>query len=251
MIYVCIPAHNEAPTIGVLLWKVRNALGEFSRDFKIIVYDDASTDDTQEVLERYKRVLPLNVLGSQERIGYGAAVEQLLRHVVGAASYPKRDCAVVLQGDFTEDPNDMVSLVKALEGGADIVAGVANSGTRQMPLGVKILKGLSRWPLSTVFSGAPVSDPLNGLRAYRVIVLKKALRDGPGNGPFLGSEGWAANVELLSRLVPHSRRITEVPSEVRHDLRQRKSRFKPIRTLMALIKLQRRDLWSGSDPNSV
>lgn len=251
MIYVCIPAHDEAPTIGVLLWKVRNALGEFSRDFKILVYDDASTDDTQAVLKRYQRVLPLNILGSQERIGYGAAVEQLLRHVVGASSYPKRDCAVVLQGDFTEDPDDIVSLVKALEGGADIVAGATNLDTHQMPLGVKIVRKLSRWPLSTVFRGAPVSDPLNGLRAYRVIVLKKALRGGPGNAPFIRSEGWAANAELLSRLIPHARRITEVPAEVRHNLRQRRSRFRPLRTLVALMKLRGRDLWPSSKPQGI
>ena len=114
MIYVCIPAHNEGPTIGVLLWKIRNTLGEFSRDYKILVHDDASTDDTQVVLERYQRVLPLTLLSSQDRIGYGRSVEKLLRHVVKTASYPKRDCAVILQGDFTENPDDVISLVKIL-----------------------------------------------------------------------------------------------------------------------------------------
>ena len=251
VIYVCIPAHNEGRTIGVLLWKIRNTLGEFSRDYRIVVHDDASTDDTQAVLERYQRVLPLTLLGSQDRLGYGRSVEKLLRHVVENASYPKRDCVVILQGDFTENPDDVIGLVKILEGGADIVAGVTDTNGHRMPLGVRIVRNLSRWPLSTVFRGAPVSDPLNGLRAYRVIVLKKALRDGPGEEPLVRTEGWAANVELLSRLVPHARRIAEMPSEVRHDLRQRESRFRPLSTLMALMKLRGRDLWPTSNPQDV
>jgi len=92
---------------------------------------------------------------------------------------------------------------------------------------------------------------LNGLRAYRIIVLKKALRDGLGDEPLVKTEGWAANVELLSRLVPHARRIAEVPAEVRHDLRQRESRFKPLSTLMALMKLRGRDLWPTSNTQGV
>ncbi|NIQ52029.1 MAG: glycosyltransferase, partial [Gemmatimonadetes bacterium] len=54
MIYVCIPTHNEASTIGVLLWKTRNVLGEFGRDYRLVVHDDASTDETAEVLQRYR-----------------------------------------------------------------------------------------------------------------------------------------------------------------------------------------------------
>jgi hypothetical protein len=90
---------------------------------------------------------------------------------------------------------------------------------------------------------APVSDPLGGLRAYRVIVLKKALRDRPT--PLITSDGWAANVELLGRLAPHARRITEAPLAMRYDLQMRPSRFKPVRTLWSLARL-RASLWAAA-----
>ncbi len=237
MIYVCIPTHNEARTIGVLLWKTRNVMGEFGRDYRIVVHDDASDDDTQEVLQRYRRALPLTILRSERRVGYGASVEKLLRWVVEEAPYPKRDCAVVLQGDFTESPAHIVSLVKVLEGGADIVAGAAEASVGEPPRGTRA----ARWAASTfrrrLLSGAPVSDPLAGLRVYRVIVLKKAFRDRPESDRLIRSDGWAANVEILGRLVPHARRIAEVPYDYRYDLRARPSRFRPWHTVLGLVKL--------------
>ena len=247
VIYVCIPAHNEAPTVGVLLWKVRRVLGEFDRDYRLVVHDDASTDDTQEVMQRYKRSVPLAVLGSKERIGYSASVEKLLRHVVKEAPYPKRDCAVVLQGDFTEDPEDIVGLIRVLEGGADIVAGAMEQGDHSLPRRVRLVRLLSRALLRGVVARAPVSDPLSGLRAYRVIVLKKALRDRPVEQRLLESEGWASNVELLGRLAPHARRIAESPLGLRYDLQQRESRFKPLKTFMDLARLRGGTLWSAPE----
>jgi glycosyltransferase involved in cell wall biosynthesis len=235
VIYVCIPTHDEAATIGVVLWKTRKVLNEFGRDFRIVVHDDASTDDTAEVLERYARTLPLTVLRSDRRLGYGRSVERLLRHVQAEASYPKRDCAVVMQGDFTEDPQDVVSLVKAIEGGSDIVAGSMADGDRERPVEVRLVRWLSGSLLRRKTATGGVSDSLAGLRAYRVIVLKKALRDHPE--PLISSDGWAANVELLRKLAPHARRISEVPLESRDDLRMRPSRFKPIHTLVALARL--------------
>ena len=127
VIYVCIPAHDEAATVGVLLWKTRQLMAEFERDYRVVVLDDGSSDDTRAVLERYKKTLPLTVFHSDERVGYGRSVERLLRYVATQADYPKRDCAVVLQGDFTEDPEDVISLVKVLEGGADVVAACLRS----------------------------------------------------------------------------------------------------------------------------
>jgi len=243
VIYVCVPTHNEASTIGVLLWKTRNVLGEFARDYRLVVHDDASDDDTANVLQRYRRSLPLTILRSEERIGYGRSVELLLRHVRDEATYPKRDCAVVMQGDFTESPDDVVTLVKTLEGGVDIVAGVVSSEGGHQGRG----RILARWAATTflrrAIAGAPVSDPLAGLRAYRVIVLKKALRDRAESDPLIRSDGWAANVELLGRLAPHARRIAEVPLRLRYDLQTRPSRFSPWKTLVGLARLPG-SMWS-------
>ena len=243
VIYVCIPTHNEATTIGVLLWKTRKVLDEFDRPFHVVVHDDASTDDTAAVLERYKRTLPLTVLRSGRQLGYGASIEVLLRHVQQVAPYPKRDCAVVIQGDFTEDPQDLVPLVRALEGGADIVAAQVTGERGVTPRDVKIARWVSSALLRWVVARAPVSDPLSGLRAYRVIVLKKALRDRPVDDPLILADGWAANVELLGKLAPHARRIAETPLDLRYDLQVRPSRFKPGKTLLSLARL--RDLWSS------
>lgn len=243
MIYVCVPTHNEADTIGVLLWKTRNVLGEFGRDYRLVVHDDASDDQTGEVLQRYRRSLPLTILRSEERIGYGRSVERLLRQVVEEATYPKRDCAVVIQGDFTESPNDIVSLVKVLEGGADIVAGAPSPESLPRSRGVRLARWAARTFLRGVVGGAPVTDPLSGLRAYRVIVLKKALRDGTSTEPLIRSDGWAANVELLGRLLPHARRIGEAPLQLRYDLQVRPSRFRPWRTFLSLARLPR-SLWT-------
>ena len=251
MIYVCIPTHNEATTIGVLLWKTRKVLGAFGRDYRVVVQDDASTDDTAEVLQRYRRSLPLTILRSDRRLGYGRSVEKLLRHVRDEAPYPKRDCAIVMQGDFTESPDDLIGLIKVFEGGADIVAGAVSRDGAPQAKGMRAARWAAKTLLRRTVAAAPVSDPLVGLRAYRVIVLKKALRDRPVEEPLLESEGWASNVELLGRRAPHARRIAESPLGLRYDLRLRESRFRPWKTFMDLARLRGATLWSSLGTETV
>src|SRR5206468_407993 len=70
MIYVCVPVHNEARTVGLVLWKVRQVFTAFAREYQIVACDDGSTDGTGEVLASYARVLPLTVVTHRERQGY-------------------------------------------------------------------------------------------------------------------------------------------------------------------------------------
>jgi hypothetical protein len=239
VIYICVPVHNEESTIGVLLWKIRKVMAEFDRGFQVLVLDDASTDETPEVLESYRRAVPLTVIRSDERLGHGRATARLLQEASAATSYPKRDVAVTLQGDFTEDPEALVDMVKAIEGGADLVAGALDD--TELPRAQRLARWGSRVLLGRVVREAPVSDPLAGFRAYRIIVLRKALRqlEEEGEAHLVTRDGWAGNLELLARTAPHARRVEESPFQMRFQHRQRESRFHPWEAIKAIFPLRK------------
>jgi len=121
MIYVCIPSCDEAPTVGLLLWKIRQVFAAFPREYQLLVLDDGSTDTTLEVLEPYARVLPLTVIRRAERQGYAASVEELLRKAVDLTDRPKRDAAILMHADFAHNPQIVPDLVRRIESGADLV----------------------------------------------------------------------------------------------------------------------------------
>lgn len=238
MIYICIPAYDEAATVGVVLWKIRQVMEEFPRDYELLVLDDASTDGTQEVLAPYARVLPLTILRNETRAGYAASLERLIREAVGRASHPRRDAVVTLQADFTEAPEDIPALVKRIEGGADVVEAAVTEHRIAVPRAVR----WSRRSLPWLFRSAPLpeglKDPLSGFRAYRVSVLKRALSERNGD-PLLSAAGWAANLELLMAVAPHSRRSEATEVAYRFDRRRRATRFSPWLTAVDVWNLSR------------
>jgi dolichol-phosphate mannosyltransferase len=222
MIYVCIPSYNEAPTIGLLLWKVRQVFAGFPREYQLLVLDDGSDDTTAEVLERYTRVLPLTVFRHQERLGYAGSVEELLRQAVEFTDRPKRDAAVLMHADFAHGPNFIPDLVRRIESGADIV--VAQSRLQGEPSRTRrLVRRLAPVLLRGVVSVPGVSDVVSGFAIFRLVTLRNAFRNQPA--PLLTTEGWAANAELYDRAARHARRVETIAAVERRDLRQRPSRL--------------------------
>jgi glycosyltransferase involved in cell wall biosynthesis len=212
-------------------------MGEFPRDYELLVTDDASADGTDEVLSPYARVLPLTVFRNEERQGYAASLERLIREAVRRSSHPRRDVVVTLQGDFSEAPDDIPGLVKRIEGGADVVEGVTANRS-----GAPRAERWTRRGVPLLLRSAPIPegirDPLSGFRAYRVGVLKRAIAERNGD-PLLSRDGWAANVELLLAVAPHSRRAEALEVDRRYHLRQRETRFRPWPTMVELWGLSR------------
>ena len=227
MIYVCVPVHNEASTVGLVLWKVRQVFTAFQREYQIIACDDASTDASADVLASYARVLPLTVIKHHSRLGYARSLEELLRLALQRTDRPKRDCAITLHADFVHAPETMEEMVKRLESGADLVVAeqYREQGTRSWPE-----RWARQWAPRLLRVGGGVKDSISGFTALRLIVLRQATRG--GDAALLTTEGWAANAELLARLGAHARRIEVVPSAARYDLKQRPSRSSPWRQLL-------------------
>lgn len=237
MLYICIPSFDEAPTVGVLLWKIRKVFQEYSREYEILVYDDASTDATTETLESYTKVLPLTIIRGESRVGYASALTALCRAATQRTRYARRDAVITMQADFTDQPEHIPELVKRFEGGADVV--VAESANPLAgPTPVRRLRRLAPWALRWSIKTPGVKDPFGSLRLYRVSVLRDAFK-ATGDAPLIAGEGWAANVDLLLATLPHARRVETVAMESRYDLRPRESRVKPLADVLSLYRYGR------------
>jgi glycosyltransferase involved in cell wall biosynthesis len=237
VLYICIPVYNEAPTVGVLLWRIRKVFQEYSREYEILVYDDGSTDATVETLAPYAEVLPLTVIPGDVRKGYAAALDALARTAAGRTRYPRRDAMIVMQGDFTDQPEHLPELVKRFEGGADVV--VAERGhSAAAPVPVRRLRRVAPWVLRPFVAVPGVADPFGTFRLYRISLLRELIKSA-GDRPLVTAEGWGANVELLLRALPAARRVDTVDLPARYDVRPRPSRVRPFADAMNLYRFGR------------
>ena len=115
-ISVIIPCYNEENTIQQIIELVRNALNE--REYEIILVDDASTDNTSQIIKD----LSLNedtivVITHELNLGKGAA----LRSGFNACS---GDVVIIQDADLEYNPSEYGKLLKPIQDGkADVVYG--------------------------------------------------------------------------------------------------------------------------------
>ena len=237
MLYICIPAYNEAQTVGVLLWRIRKVFQEYSREYEVLVYNDGSTDSTAETLEPYSDVMPLTVLGGKERLGYDRALDALARAVSARTRYPRRDAMITMQADFTDQPEHLPELIKRFEGGADLVV-VERTVTPTTPPPIRRMRWIAGWAMRATGAVPGVADPFGALRLYRITLIRDLLKES-GDAPIVQGQGWAANLDLLRRAVPLARRMETVALDSRYDVRDRDTRVRPWSDGLALFRVPR------------
>ena len=80
-----------------------------------------------------------------------------------------------------------------------------------------------------------IADPFASFRLIRISVIRDLVKQS-GDGQIISSGGWAANVDLLARAIPHARRVETVSLEQRFDIRPRPSRIRPFADALNLYR---------------
>ena len=116
---VLMPLYNEEEFVGAILERVLNAPLPHGFDREIIVVDDASTDDSVRVVERFVIQHPdtIRLFRHAQNQGKGAAIRTALQQARGEYS-------VIQDSDLEYDPCEYTKLLRPLlEGVADAVYG--------------------------------------------------------------------------------------------------------------------------------
>jgi glycosyltransferase involved in cell wall biosynthesis len=213
MIYVCVPVKDNATTVGLLFWKIRQVFGQTMREYQLLVTDDGSSDETPEVLQRYRRALPMTLVRPGAP-GTAAAYAALLEEAVQRSDRLKRDAAVLIPADFRVSPDGIPELLRRIESGADLA--VAQTPPEGLPLTWRLLRRATPWLLRPGVRLTGIQDFLSGCLAVRLVSARGVLRERAGK-PFLEADGLASRAELVARLAGAARQTVAVPMPcVRH-----------------------------------
>jgi glycosyltransferase involved in cell wall biosynthesis len=117
---ILIPAYNEGPSVRKILDRVAKVVLPNEILKELVIVNDASTDDTWDVLKAYKNEHPeleITLFSQPVNKGKGAAIHKAIDLATG-------DFVIIQDADLEYDPEDYLLLLKPiLRGEADVVYG--------------------------------------------------------------------------------------------------------------------------------
>jgi len=235
-VYICLPAYNEEESLASLLNRYIELVKQGSYDYRLILVNDGSQDNTREIAETYQSLLPLEILNHPTNKGLGEAIRTGFRHVVQLAQ--EDDVIVYMDSDDTHDPVYIPDMVKKITEGNDLViASRYRKGSRVegLPWNRMVLSTVAGWVFKLFLPVKGVRDYTCGYRAYRVGLIRKAIEE--YDHQFITAKGFACTDEILIKLAPLTQKITEIPFILHYGRKKGASKINFRKTIPATLRL--------------
>jgi dolichol-phosphate hexosyltransferase len=230
-IAILIPCYNEEQGIAKVIDNIPYHLLETSGfEAMVIVIDNNSSDRTAEIAaSRGVRVV------SEKAKGKGNAMRK------GFASIDDATYVVMLDGDNTYDPREMLRLIEPITSNfCDVVIGsrlggkvTKNAFKAQNRIVNKLYTSLVRQ-----FYGANITDVLSGFFAWRADVVV-GMRD------YLQSDGFSIEMEMISKMVRLNYAIYSMP--ITYNIREGETKIESLKDgIKILMTFSRNLFWAPS-----
>ncbi|WP_185736347.1 glycosyltransferase family 2 protein [Nocardioides sp. LS1] len=166
VLWVVVPALNEADNLAVLVPRIVAELATFDPSGRVLVVDDGSSDDTGKVVAELMTELPEVCLETlRHNLGKAAALQRGFRRALDGGA----DVVVMMDADGQDDPAELVRLLERIEDGADLVTG-ARLDRRDRFVKRHTSRVYNR--VTRLMSGAPGRDFNSGFKAMRAAVAE-------------------------------------------------------------------------------
>lgn len=118
LVSIIIPAHNEETALRKLLPLLDKELREIKREIEVILVDDASTDNTKEVILKFIKNKPLFHLIVRKKQGGQVGC------YMSAFKIAKGQYIIRMDGDMQDDPSDLKLFIEKILEGNELVVGL-------------------------------------------------------------------------------------------------------------------------------
>ncbi len=226
MIIVLLPAFNEEESMPTLMPKLKEALDAMKEDYRIIVCNDGSSDNTIRLLEDCSAKMPLEEIRHKINRGLGETSRDLFERAAEICS--DDDVIIRLDCDDTHEPKFIPKLVEKLRSGYDVVI-----ASRFAPGGGQV--GVSAYRafisrcanvfMKCFFPIKGLKEYSCGFRAYRGSTIKMAIAFYGNNFIQLKGLGFTCTLEKLVKLKLIGARFGEEAFVLRYDQKQSSSKM--------------------------
>lgn len=238
MIYVYLPAYNEEKALPRLVVKIDAALKNAPEPYRMVVLNDGSRDQTEDIANELSKKFPLNVLKHPVNLGLGQTMIDGLKHISTLAN--PDDSIVTLDCDDTHEPKYITEALKKIKTGCDLVIlsrFQKGGGEEGLCLRRKIFSRLACLLLKIAFPIPGVRDYTCGFRVFRAAALQKAFQTFGDRFIRLPHLGFVVSAEILVKLRMLGSRMTEVPFVLRYDQKPGNSKNKTMKTILGHFTL--------------
>lgn len=198
---VVIPGHNEEESIEHTVRSFHNELQKQNINHEIVVVNDNSSDDTENILRRLHKEIPaVRYVNNTPPNGFGFAVRKGLESYTG-------DCVAIVMADMSDRPIDLVKYFRKMEdGNYDAVFGsrfIKGGKTIDYPKNKLWLNRLTNGIVRVLF-GIRYNDVSNAFKLYSRETLD-------GLRPFM-SHHFNLTVELPLKVIVRGYTYAVVPN---------------------------------------